>query len=254
MLAARGSRAVAVAVGLLLVGGGGYAIAGGGSTIDACVHKGTRSLYAGPCHRGDKGISWAKVGPQGPAGTPGPAGAAGSTGPPGSTGPAGPRGATGPPGPAGPTGPVGGPGPTGPSAGYSAFDSSGQPEAVNSAALTTVWSLIVPAGHYVVDAKTVAGNVNAASDTAVCRLTDPDGNAADWGFASTTPSAPFQTVAVLATLDTRGGTVKLDCKDTDKGNSMVMFYSHMTATLVGEVTGSSSGAAANTSPRSLPKP
>lgn len=56
LLTARGA-AVSVAVLALLLAGGGYALASGG-TIHACVTKSTHVLYTGTCKAGDKAISW----------------------------------------------------------------------------------------------------------------------------------------------------------------------------------------------------
>jgi hypothetical protein len=242
LLAVRGGRAAATTAAMVLLIGGGYAIAGGGDTVNACVQKHSRVLYAAPCHRGDRSVSWGKLGPQGP---PGMQGVPGATGPAGSTGATGPKGATGSAGPQGDTGPVGGPGPTGPSAGYSNSDISGNGTAINSGGYTTVLGLTVPVGHYVVTAKTLAGNVAAAGDTVFCWLGDPDSNVADWGGASTTPSAPYQTVTVTASIATHSlGTIKLNCKDSDASNRMSMYFTHITATLVGDVTGASGQASA----------
>jgi hypothetical protein len=77
---------------VLLIAGGGYAIASGGSTIRACARKGTHVLYTGKSKTGDKKLSWGKVGPQGVAGArgrqgnPGTAGTAGTPGTPGTPG------------------------------------------------------------------------------------------------------------------------------------------------------------------------
>lgn len=108
LLYGRGTPAVIAAILMLLVAGGGYAIARGGDTIMACAHKGNHVLYTGKCKNGDKKLSWNKVGPQGPRG------ATGAAGPAGPTGPQGPTGATGATGPAGARGPAGAAGPQGP--------------------------------------------------------------------------------------------------------------------------------------------
>jgi hypothetical protein len=73
----------------LLIGGGGYAIAAsGGGTVNACIHKANGNLYVkSKCQRGDRKISWSKIGPRGATGA---AGRQGATGAAGVTGPAGP--------------------------------------------------------------------------------------------------------------------------------------------------------------------
>jgi Collagen triple helix repeat (20 copies) len=114
LLSARGTPAVAVGVLMLLVAGGGYAIASGGSPINACVHKGDHVLYTGRCKKGDDKLSWNKVGPPGPRGATGATGPAGPTGPAGATGPTGAKGPQGDTGATGAQGPAGPPGPQGP--------------------------------------------------------------------------------------------------------------------------------------------
>jgi hypothetical protein len=90
----RSAAAIGVA-GLLLAGGGGYALATtSGGTVTVCVsHKGGTLYKAKKCANIDKKLSWNKVGPQGPQG---PQGSRGATG---ATGPQGPRGLQGPAGP-----------------------------------------------------------------------------------------------------------------------------------------------------------
>lgn len=99
--------------------GGAIAAAAGvqGDTIDACYRtkgsaKGTLRV-AEDCRKGEKAISWNRVGPKGPAGPAGATGPVGATGETGATGPQGAKGDTGATGPAGPTGPQGPQGPPG---------------------------------------------------------------------------------------------------------------------------------------------
>jgi hypothetical protein len=90
LLAARGGSAAAVGALMLLGAGGGYALAAGssGSAIHACVHKHGGDIYmAKRCAKGDKRITWSKVGPQGQPGIPGVRGIQGIQGQPGSQGP-----------------------------------------------------------------------------------------------------------------------------------------------------------------------
>jgi hypothetical protein len=65
------------------LGAGGWAVAAGGSSSDihACYAKRTGALrIAKSCRKGERPISWSKVGPQGPAGE------RGASGPPGQAG------------------------------------------------------------------------------------------------------------------------------------------------------------------------
>ena len=73
LFASRGTAAAVVGVLAVLVAGGSYALATGGSnTIHACVHHHGGDIYvAKSCATGDKGISWNKVGPQGSRGATG---------------------------------------------------------------------------------------------------------------------------------------------------------------------------------------
>jgi hypothetical protein len=85
----RATPAIAAGIVGLLIGGGGYAIAaGGGGKVNACVHKSNGGLYIkSKCQRGDRKLTWNKVGPRGATGA---TGARGATGAAGGTGPAGP--------------------------------------------------------------------------------------------------------------------------------------------------------------------
>ena len=108
------------------------------------------------------------TGPAGSVGAPGPIGLPGPTGPPGSdgaTGPAGPQGSAGATGPAGPPGP---PGSQGPSAGFTAqFGLSTTPVTVTN---TSVTSLFVPLGSYIVSSKVVLSNNSATPTNVACFL------------------------------------------------------------------------------------
>ncbi len=99
------------------------------------------------------------IGPQGPAGPIGPAG------------PVGPAGPTGPMGPSGPAGPVGPTGPSGTSHAWidrvSSFVNLGTTD-------TTVAQLIVPAGTYLILAKTVMTNADGSAQFADCTLSTGD--------------------------------------------------------------------------------
>ena len=92
--AIRATPAIAAGIVGLLIGGGGYAIAaGGGGKVNACVHKSSGDLYIkSKCQRGDRKLSWSKVGPRGATGATGARGAAGATGAAGAAGAAGPAG------------------------------------------------------------------------------------------------------------------------------------------------------------------
>ncbi len=97
--------AYALGLGTALAGFGvGAAWAGHSAspgTVQACVHRGTGTLYLQstrrdhgkqPCDRGDTTITWSITGPQGSQGLPGADGAPGAAGAPGAPGAAGPAG------------------------------------------------------------------------------------------------------------------------------------------------------------------
>lgn len=100
VFAARGTYAAVTGVVVLLVAGGGYAIASGGGTMTACAKKSNGALrLANKCKKSEKRVSWNIQGPPGATGAPGPQGPAGPAGPKGATGATGAAGATGPQGP-----------------------------------------------------------------------------------------------------------------------------------------------------------
>ena len=104
-------------VAILVVVGGGVALAHGGpvnlGVIHACLNNGGQLTIVGAsdtCPGSQTSLDWNAEGPTGPQGSQGPQGNQGSAG---STGPQGPQGNQGPAGSTGPQGPQGNPGPTG---------------------------------------------------------------------------------------------------------------------------------------------
>ena len=89
------SPAMAVALVALVAASSGFAWAAtaSGPVIRACADKKSGALrLAAKCSRGERSVSWNKVGPKGAAGAAGAAGAQGAPGPAGSAGAAGPQG------------------------------------------------------------------------------------------------------------------------------------------------------------------
>jgi hypothetical protein len=171
---------------VLAIAGGGYAIASDGGTIQACALKRTHVLYTGKCKKGDKKLSWSKVGPRGATGPTGASGAVGPRGVTGATGAPGPQGATGAIGATGAPGTPGAPGapgtdgnvgPVGPSEAFNATAASGPADIGLSPTFTTVLSFTLPPGSYVLNSEVVAANQSTTTDTDVrCTLfsqTDP---------------------------------------------------------------------------------
>lgn len=99
LLRSRGTSAAIVGVLGVLVGGGGFAFASAGGTINACSQKHTHVLYTGKCKRGDGKLKWNATGPRGPQGAQGAQGAKGPQGTQGAQGPQGVAGTAGAPGP-----------------------------------------------------------------------------------------------------------------------------------------------------------
>jgi hypothetical protein len=144
--AIRTMPAIAAGIAGLLIGGGGYAIAaGGGATVNACVHRANGDLYTkSKCQRGDRKISWSKVGPRGATGVAGPRGATGAAGPAGGTGPAGPV----------------------------KLDTLTSGPIANPAGVQTGGSLSCPAGEFATGGG-ISGSARAQSDNASYPLLDP---------------------------------------------------------------------------------
>lgn len=205
-LTARGTVAVCVAVVAALAAGGGYAAASSGSrTINACVKKGSRTLYKSPCKKHDKKISWSQAGPPGPAGATGATGAAGATGP------------------------------RGPSNGYSAFNSSGV--ALNDVSFTTVQTLTVPAGQYMVFAKFEPYMSVSGAEGFRCDLLDPSQSRVDYDTTSVdNPTVPFVVTSLVGAVSTPGGVISLDCMD-ELTNSGQILYPHLAAIALDSVSG-----------------
>src|SRR5581483_9845275 len=120
------------------------------------------------CTSSEQALDWNQTGPRGAQGPQGPAGPKGDPGSPGPAGPTGPAGATGTPGAAGPTGPQGPKGDTGPSDGWMARNLS-LPH-LSASAWTTVASVDLPAGSYLLSGTTTISNRDGDTQDAACRL------------------------------------------------------------------------------------
>jgi hypothetical protein len=201
------TAAVLTVTSLVFVGGGAYAVAAStGGTITACVNHRSGTLYkATRCWKHDTKLSWNTQGPQGPVGA---TGATGATGPRGLTGPQGPSNA------------------------FTAYNSG----FVAVTGATTVESVAVPAGSYVVIAKVVPDGPSAQTD-GHCDLKNPSGSVVDSAAASLNPSNNFfQTVSLTGPVTTTGGNISVVCSSS--AGALDMFYPHISAIQVGTVTGS----------------
>jgi hypothetical protein len=110
---------------------------------------------------------------------------------------------------------------------------------LNSAALTMIASLTVPAGTYEVQAKATIEMIEGSSDTVFCRLYDPSSAVVDYSYISL-DSSIFQTPVVLMGLDTTsGGAMTFDCRDG--GNNSSAGGVELLATQVSSASGTVAG-------------
>jgi hypothetical protein len=144
------------------------------------------------------------------------------------------------------TGPVGPPGPRGPSDGFHATS-----DGVSMAVYTTIVSLSIPTGNYLIYAKGVPyfdnTSTSATSDSMHCDLVDTGGNTIDETFAvlilatdSFGGTYSDQSVGMMAPTVTTGGTISFACFD-DRGVG-IMYWNQLTAIQLGAVTGLSAPA------------
>ena len=186
------------------------------------------------CPSGSTHVTWNQKGQTGPQGPVGP------HGPTGPQGPAGPQGTTGPQGPVGPQGP------RGPSAGFTA--STDDVALTNGTSDTSVVSLTLPAGSYIVQAKLVPF-INSGVDSMHCDLLGTGGTVLDQNFATLNAitdsfGSTFgdTTIGLLAPLTTSGGTISVGCEDNQSG-VMTMFRNDLQAIQVGGLSGAATNRA-----------
>lgn len=201
-----GSRSVpGIALGLVALviaaSGAAYAAAKGGGTITVCVHHQGGALYqAKRCAKHDKKLSWNKQGVQGAQGLQGPQGQAGKDGTNGTNGINGTNGTD------------------GAVAGYSATQAGSVD--FTGASAKTILTLSLPAGSYIVQAKTApsAAATGAGYFNDSCTLSD--GSATDTTQVSTalTLEALFYIADQAASMEiavtsATASTVTLACTD-----------------------------------------
>jgi hypothetical protein len=208
LLTARGTPAAVVAALMLLAGGGGYAIASSSNTFNACVSKKSHVLYTGKCKKGDKKVSWNEQGPQGIQGVQGKQGIEGIQGP------------------------------AGPTAGLSAYNNTSSLDVGTAESYTTLVSLTLPAGSYILIGKTTIENTSGAVTT--CYIVPPGGTAPsgaiDLAFATQSADTSDTEESLVAPLTTSGGTATLQCVSTVSGTTA--HFPHLAAIQVGSVSGS----------------
>jgi hypothetical protein len=175
--------------------------------IHACYGKNGGTLRVidsgvSTCAQNETSLTWNNSGPRGPMGLPGPQGVTGSQGP---------QGPTGPQGPAGPTGPEGPAGPSGLSHAFAAINDAGA--FLRNFSDTTVVSLTVPAGTYVIYGKTLLFNADTDDQVAECTLSTGDAERFTLGALSTAPSMPIFLTDTQVFPDTT--TITLSCDSFD---------------------------------------
>jgi len=144
------------------------------------------------CRTDESSTTWNQVGPQGPAGPQGPVGPQGAAGP---AGPQGPQGAQGPQGPQGPAGPAGSTNAWVGRAGFAHITNDG----------VIIDRVTVPAGSYVITAKTGIFNEDGDDQDAHCVLSTGDvqevriagSGGADVGEMTLMDSATFSTTTTI---------------------------------------------------------
>jgi len=225
----------------------GVAIAGGsvayasvpdqGGTIHGCYSTITGQLRiidtaATPnCLILEKALPWAQLGPQGPQGGPGAKG---------DTGPVGPQGDKGDVGPAGPQGDKGDTGPAGPAHVTNILQVSVDRADVPNGNDTTVATLSLPQGHYVITADATAHNQSNDVNIWDCRLFG-NGNLLDGTTTSTQNGGgkpDFNAISLdgqvfgSSTAPVGQQTVALNCSADQQGDSDVDGI-HLIATRIG---------------------
>jgi hypothetical protein len=154
----------------------------------------------------------------------------------GARGPAGPAGQQGAQGTQGIQGIQGIPGQTGPSSAISTYGGSG---GVGYNGQTTIASLALPAGKYVVWANTTIYDA-VENEASVCYLIDSlagtiDTNYTSTAFATAGAGARQTSLSLLAPLSSTGSTVRVDC--LSGAPNTTAFDTHITAIKVDAVTG-----------------
>lgn len=182
---------IAVLALVVAAAGGALAASGGGGKITVCVSKGDGTLYqAKKCQKKDKKLSWNAKGKQGPAG---PAGKNGTNGTNGANGAA---------------------------AGLSVKQSGTVVELTETP--TTVVSLKLPAGSFIVQGKTQVGGSATSAGYMNDSCTLADGSASNHAqFSAPLTPAQFLTIRIaetslpmeIAVTSNSPSTVTLVCED-----------------------------------------
>jgi hypothetical protein len=191
---------LAATLALFLALGGAAAWAAsssGGKAIRACYkHHGGALRIAGRCRHGESHLTWNQVGPVGATGAKGSAGKPGKEGKEGKQGPK---------------------GETGPSDAYA----TGLPEGSVSAVRSSISKLTVPAGSYLIEAKTTFDpeTTKGTLNTLTCALAPEPSSATRWDTGVATGELKNETVLSLIGAKTFGSTqtIELVCEASSAG-------------------------------------
>jgi hypothetical protein len=211
----RPSPGTAFGFAALVIALGGVAFAAipdSNGTIHACYQKNSGNLRvvdsSHDCRPSERALSWNQRGPQGATGAAGPAGPTGATGP---------RGATGLPG----------------ATGASTVYEDHVVELQSIAGGVYVASITVPAGRYLVSAKTSAEDASGIRNFVQCGLDGAPFEPVNEAARATLPPNGASTVTVLATIDVAVETqIRLFCNPSFAANAR---FAVLTATSVGTV-------------------
>jgi Collagen triple helix repeat (20 copies) len=217
--------------------------------VGGCTSSGREGAVGPTGPTGPQGVE-GPSGPQGPAGAQGLTGPAGTSGPQGLTGltgltgPQGPAGLAGSPGLAGPTGPqgpagaIGQTGPQGPSNAYAPWvDGAYAQHIVDLPAnvTTTLASVTLPQGSYLVNAKVGLYNFSSSALGAQCYLKQT-GDVLDGVTSGQLVSAGMETLVLQAAtvVPASGAVLTLDCWCYLP--NMRTYFPHLAALQVGTLT------------------
>jgi len=178
-------------------------------------------------------------GDQGPAGVAGPSGPAGLQGPQGPTGPGGAAGTAGPAGPSGPTGPQGA---QGPSLAFTPWlDGNSEQRILDlvDANTTTLASVNLPPGAYVVLARVSLNNLSGAESGATCMIVQGAANVLDAALTDLlgagVGSRDKASLQASTVVPAGGATIALTCQTG--APPVRTFFPHLAAIQVGALVG-----------------
>jgi hypothetical protein len=130
----------------------------------------------------------------------------------------------------------------GPSGGPAFANANGSEVHLSDTSYSAVDTLTVPAGDYFVTFDAEIDNIGAQVDDATCYLLAPDGSVTPYVGAAvpaeTGSSDGISTISPQGLIDTAGGTITAECKDTtDTAYANLLGYPNLVAIQVSSVSG-----------------